>query len=553
VVARSTLSEPPGYSRLMHRVNARAPRTPVEAPPVLEAANDVATYLADASRYPGGSAPRVYQPRTEGQVAWVLQHEARVLPIGAQSSLTGGATPRGDAVLTLARMDRVLSVGADRCRAEAGVALISLQAALAAEGRWFPPVPTYTGALVGGVVSTNAAGAATWKYGTTREWVQALTVVLASGDVLDLERGQVTAAPATSTTGGGRFEVALPSGKVLDVPVPDYTLPNVPKRSAGYHAAPAMDLVDLFVGSEGTLGVVTEVTLRVLGAAPPSLLLLVPLKDEAAALELTAVLREASRATWRTKDPAGLDIRAVESVDARSLALLREDGLDVKNGVTLPASAGSALFIQMELPKGLDASASMASFDGTPGDDPVHRLLALLAERDALDGVEMASPGDAAREAQLLALREAVPMCVNHRVQHAQRTVDPGIHKVGGDMIVPFEKLPEMMGLYRAAFARRGLDCAIWGHISDGNLHPNVIPRALADVTAGKEALLELGREVARLGGCPLAEHGTGRNPVKQTLLRQLYGDAGVEAMRRTKRGLDPENKLARGVIFPES
>ncbi len=536
----------------MHRVNARAPRTPVEAPSVLEASNDVATYLADASRYPGGNAPKVYTPRTEGQVAWVLQHEARVLPIGAQSSLTGGATPRGDAVLTLARMDRVLSVGADRCRAEAGVALISLQAALAAEGRWFPPVPTYTGALVGGVVSTNAAGAATWKYGTTREWVQALTVVLASGDVLDLERGQVTAAPA-SAAGGGRFEVVLPSGQVLDVPVPDYTLPNVPKRSAGYHAAPAMDLVDLFVGSEGTLGVVTEVTLRVLGAAPPSLLLLVPLKDEAAALELTAVLREASRATWRTKDPAGLDIRAVESVDARSLALLREDGLDVKNGVTLPASAGSALFIQMELPAGLDAQASMASFEGAPGDDPVHRLLALLAERDALDGVEMASPGDSAREAQLLALREAVPMCVNHRVQHAQRTVDPGIHKVGGDMIVPFERLPEMMGLYRAAFAKRGLDCAIWGHISDGNLHPNVIPRALADVTAGKEALLELGREVARLGGCPLAEHGTGRNPVKQTLLRQLYGDAGVEAMRRTKRGLDPENKLARGVIFPEA
>jgi FAD/FMN-containing dehydrogenase len=108
-----------------------------------------------------------------------------------------------------------------------------------------------------------------------------------------------------------------------------------------------------------------------------------------------------------------------------------------------------------------------------------------------------------------------------------------------------------MMSIYRATFAARGLDHAIWGHISDGNLHPNVIPRALADVTSGKAALLELGREVARLGGCPLAEHGVGRNPVKQALLRQLYGDEGLAQMRATKRGFDPEGRLAPGVLFP--
>jgi D-lactate dehydrogenase (cytochrome) len=87
--------------------------------------------------------------------------------------------------------------------------------------------------------------------------------------------------------------------------------------------------------------------------------------------------------------------------------------------------------------------------------------------------------------------------------------------------------------------------------VSDGNLHPNVIPRSADDVRAGKEAVLELGREVVQLGGCPLAEHGVGRNPVKQALLRQLYGNAGIEAMRAVKRALDPEWKLAPGVVFP--
>jgi len=91
----------------------------------------------------------------------------------------------------------------------------------------------------------------------------------------------------------------------------------------------------------------------------------------------------------------------------------------------------------------------------------------------------------------------------------------------------------------------------VWGHISDGNLHPNVIPGSFTDVEAGKAAILEFGHEVIRLGGAPLAEHGVGRSPVKQALLRQLYGDEGVAQMQRVKAALDPEWKLSPGVLFP--
>ena len=150
-------------------------------------------------------------------------------------------------------------------------------------------------------------------------------------------------------------------------------------------------------------------------------------------------------------------------------------------------------------------------------------------------------------------MREAVPAGVNQRVGRAQHEIDPRIAKTAADMIVPFERFGEMMAIYRDGFASRGLDFAVWGHISDGNVHPNVLPRAYADVERGKEAILYFGQEVARLGGCPLAEHGVGRNPVKQALLRGLYGDAGIEEMRAVKRALDPEWKLAPGVIFPGS
>jgi D-lactate dehydrogenase (cytochrome) len=117
-------------------------------------------------------------------------------------------------------------------------------------------------------------------------------------------------------------------------------------------------------------------------------------------------------------------------------------------------------------------------------------------------------------------------------------------------MIVPFDRFGEMMAIYREGFTSRGLDFAVWGHISDGNVHPNVLPRSYEDVERGKAAILHFGRDVARLGGCPLAEHGVGRNPVKQALLADLYGEAGIEEMRDVKRALDPEWKMAPDVIF---
>ncbi len=162
-------------------------------------------------------------------------------------------------------------------------------------------------------------------------------------------------------------------------------------------------------------------------------------------------------------------------------------------------------------------------------------------------------PHDRARYAQLIAVREAVPAAVNARVGRAKQAVDASISKTAADMIVPVDRLGDLMALYDAEFARRGLDAAVWGHISDGNLHPNVLPRSVADVDSGKDAILHFGREVLRMGGSPLAEHGVGRNPIKQQLLREMYGEKGIDEMRAVKRALDPEWKLAPGVLFPRT
>jgi D-lactate dehydrogenase (cytochrome) len=485
----------------------------------------VASFLSDAAHVPGGFSPGVVFPRHEGEVAALVANATRVLAVGAQSSLTGGATPRGDVVLSTRALRDLALTEAGRVRVGAGVPLIELQRALAPTRLFYPPVPTYEGAFAGGTIATNAAGAATFKYGSTRAWIDALTVVLASGDVLDITRGDVVA------SGDGQFEIVATSGAPVIVPIPRYQMPAVAKLSAGYFARPAMDLIDLFIGSEGTLGVFTAATLRVL-PRPVRTLALVTCRGDAQAIALAAALRQEARAAWAGRGP--LDIAAIEYMDARALAAVDDEAF-MRAGVARPEAGAVLLLLQIELTGEQEA--------------PLIRLQSVLASHGIDNDPILAGPEDDRAAQRLIDLREAVPASVNALVA-AARAIDPGIEKTAGDMVVPFDRLADSLALYRDVFVRRGLDHAIWGHISDGNLHPNVLPRSMDDVERGREAILEIARAIVSMGGAPLAEHGVGRSTVKQRLLRELYGDEGIEQMRAVKRALDPEWKLAPGVIF---
>jgi D-lactate dehydrogenase (cytochrome) len=305
-----------------------------------------------------------------------------------------------------------------------------------------------------------------------------------------------------------------------------------------------MDLIDLFIGSEGTLGVITTVTFRTLSPVPTTALAFVPCPSEPGALALVGDLR---------REPG---VAAIEHVDRRCLEILHEDGADRRCDVQVPVGSELALLVQMELAPGTSEADAFTQIENSlsagGADTTLGRVCRVLQAHGVFDSTEMALPGNTRRAEQLIALREAVPAGINQRVGRAQQTIDPRIAKTAADMIVPFERFGEMMQIYRDGFASRGLDFAVWGHISDGNVHPNVIPRSYEDVERGKEAILFFGREATRLGGCPLAEHGVGRSPVKQALLRELYGDEGLAQMRAVKRALDPGWKLAPGVIFPQ-
>jgi D-lactate dehydrogenase (cytochrome) len=531
---------------LTHVINAREPRPAEKEAEVHRGEEAVAGHLQDAAHFPGGKADAIARPRSEGEVAALLFTAKRVLPIGAQSSVTGGATPTGGLLLSTDRLTGISDAGTSRIRVGAGVPLEVLQSHLRSSGLWYPPAPTFMGAFTGGVVATNAAGAATFKYGTTRSWVDGLTVVLPCGHVLDIERGRVHADPARG------FAIRCPDEERKFLPG-SYAMPDVPKCSAGYFAAPEMDLIDLFIGAEGTLGVIVDATLRVAPLPGSTAFAMVPMTDEASALALVNELREASRHTWASGDAGGIDISAIEHLDRRCLAILQEDGVDRLQQVAIPERTTLLLLVQLEFAASMTAAQvydDVAGAMNDGADSPIGRFCRRLSAFGALDRTEIAAPGDTRRMQQFLSLREGAPTGVNRRVGDARRLVDARIEKTAADMIVPFDRFADMMVMYREGYERRGLDYAIWGHISDGNVHPNVIPRSHDDIVKGREAILEFGREVVRLGGSPLAEHGVGRSAIKQTLLRQLYGERGIEQMRAIKRTIDPEYKLAPGVIF---
>jgi D-lactate dehydrogenase (cytochrome) len=259
--------------------------------------------------------------------------------------------------------------------------------------------------------------------------------------------------------------------------------------------------------------------------------------DDRQALALTARLRRQAQLAWTGR--AALDVSAIEYMDARALGAVADDAFN-KAGAVRPAAGAVMLLVQIESPRDSgDALAALAEF----GD-------ALDAAGITTDPL-VTSPGDERGAQRFFELREAVPAGINALVAAAKAHADPNIEKTAADMIVPFDSLDASMGIYRDALGRRGLDGAIWGHVSDGNLHVNVVPTSMADVISGREAIVEMAGRIIALGGSPLAEHGVGRSATKQRLLRELYGEDGIEQMRAVKRALDPGWKLAPGVLFP--
>src|SRR5215475_16048130 len=213
--------------------------------------DEIQDYLADASYLRGGHASRVVFPESAGEVAAILSRatadQTPVTISGAGTGTVGGRIPFGGMVLATNNLNRIVIADA-KCVAEAGVRLSELQSAVDAKSLLYPPDPTERSCFLGGTIATNASGARTFKYGATRIYVQRLKLVLATGEELDLRRGELFAGM------DGKIVIPLSSGRSIEAQLPTYSMPRVRNHASGYFVAPGMDLVHVVMARQGTRG-----------------------------------------------------------------------------------------------------------------------------------------------------------------------------------------------------------------------------------------------------------------------------------------------------------
>ena len=488
-----------------------------------------------------GYADSVAIPENEDDIRSVIRSGAKITVSGMRTGMCGGSVPYGGTVLSMERFDKILGVGKDErgfyvrvqpfvtvrrlnefLRRKEYLSVPSLTEGAAEEiskdpdGYFYPVDPTELDGSLGGNIASNASGPRTFKYGPTRNWVRRVRVVLSDGSVLDIKRGHITA-------DGRILKIPFADG-IRTVKMPDYEFNTSVKNAAGLFSKDGMDAVDLFVGSEGIFGVITEADLYLAHSHPLiSNILFLPNDGDAYALS-------------RDFTTTGVTPEFLEFFDSGSLDLIRRSRVDDPRFTEMPdipEDAGSALFFDLPINEDLAHSYYLL--------EPVIKKHGGSLEKSWC-GYELKD-----RE-RFFAFRHSVPQTIFEYVARLKGSSAPKINKMGTDMSVPLDRLDEMMAYYDEVITRYGLEYVIFGHIGNGHPHVEIILKDMDDFEKAKKAYLELAQKAIDLGGSPSAEHGIGK--MKSQYVEMMYGKKGVEEMRAVKKVMDPEGKFNPGNIF---
>ena len=422
-----------------------------------------------------GHPDAVVSPQSATEVAIAVQVAGKlgvpVVPRGGGTGLAGGSVPtQGGVVINMTRMNRIVEVDTANMTAtvQPGVITAHLQGEVEKLGLFYPPDPqSLRQCTLGGNIATSAGGPRCLKYGTTRDYVLGLEVVLAGG--------------RTIRTGG----------KMI-------------KMQTGYN------LTQLFTGSEGTLGVITEATLRLIPRPP---------------------YRGTVMAVFGSLDSAAETVNRILLAGILPLALEMMDNACIRSVMAykpfdLPLDAETILLIDQDG----DSSAIVA------------QQLARIAEICTQSGATC--------------VRQAATQAQGDELWSARRAVSPALarlkpNKLGEDISVPRAQIPAMVRRVQEIALRYGLAIPLFGHIGDGNLHPNILCN-LRD-TEEMERVQKVAREIfeaaSALGGTLSGEHGIGT--LKRGFLPESLDATSIEMQQRIKWALDPDNLLNPGKIFP--
>jgi FAD/FMN-containing dehydrogenase len=446
---------------------------------------DTAPFLTDWRKRWRGNAIAVAQPDSAADVAtvvrWCAQHSVRVVPQGGNTGLVGGSVPDQSGqslLLSLARMNRVRSIDKlnNTMTVEAGCILANAQAAALDAGRLFPLSLAAEGSCtLGGNLSTNAGGVQVLRYGNTRELCLGLEVVTAQGELWDGLRG-------------------------------------LRKDNTGY------DLKDLFIGAEGTLGVITAATMKLYPLPAAQMTALAAVRDPQAALALLELAQQ----------QLGAALTAFELMSDFCIALVERHFLSCK----LPLAARHPYYVLLESSDSESEQHATERFD---------HLMEAALERGIIDDAVIAN--SIAQSQALWSLRENVSEAQSHQGKNIKHDISVPISSIG-EFIVQTNRAVE------AAFP--GVQLVVFGHLGDGNLHYNVSPADGADpevFMSAEPAVNHVVYEaVMKRNGSISAEHGLGQLKIEEN--RRYKSKIELDLMARIKQALDPQGLMNPGRVL---
>jgi D-lactate dehydrogenase (cytochrome) len=543
---------------MAHRIVATAPKQ-IDLSHVkvvtdqAEITDTYALYLDDESHSFDGSADKIAFPSSESELALLLKNaNDSCIPVtiqGGRTGLTGAAVPLGGIALNLEKMNKILYMNYSEAQdlysigAQAGVTLedfvkaISSKNLSALEGMGsseqqaalarflgesadftFPVDPTEMSAWLGGIVACNASGARTYKYGAVRNWVLRIRVVLSNGDILDIHRGDIKAKDS-------KFVIVHSNGKEVEVTVPSYKMPNT-KNAAGLYTKSDMDLIDLFVGSEGILGVITEVELG-LTKQPENIMTVM--------------------AFFASEDDAVNFVYDIRAPDTK----VKMDFLEYFDPYAIKMIKEKASSAGIKVPAMKEDTKAIVFFEFAYKEARMEEMIMALEEVLNKNNTSSESSWaglDRSELEKMKTVRHFVPETVNGII--AQRKAEyHKVHKIGTDMAVPDDALRDYLKFYRSTLEEQGMEYVIFGHIGDNHLHVNMLPRNNEEVDQGMDNYMIFAKRAVELGGTVAAEHGIGK--LKRAFLEVMYGENGISEMQAVKRAVDPKWIINQGNMIP--
>lgn len=419
----------------------------------------------------------VLKPRTAEEISAILklcnEHKIPVTPRGAGTGLSGGALPDlGGVVLSTERMNQIIEIDERNLQVitEPGVITEELQNAVKEKNLFYPPDPQSKGScFIGGNIAENSGGPKAVKYGTVKDYVLNL-------------------------------EVVLPTGEII------WTGVNVIKNATGYN------LTQLIVGSEGTLGIVTKIVLRLIPLPKYDLLMLVPFRSvEKAGEAVSAIFR------------AGFTPSALELVEINALKITS----DYVENKSIPVHDGIAAHLIIET-------------DGNNQDVLMQEMEAIATLLEGYDTEEIFFAEDAQQKEELWKLRRKTAEAVKLKG-----------YTIEEDTVVPRAELPALINGVKALGIQHNFDVVCYGHAGDGNLHIRIYKEGIPNSYGNAEMtsiLAELFKLVKTLRGTISAEHGIGL--IQKTYMPIMFNDMQLNLMRGIKKVFDPNNILNAGKVF---